>query len=72
MRHPEEVKEQVTTDLPLQRQLMGSLALVLVLDEQRVEATRGSVLKYREDQQRAANAGLAALIGGVRVSGNDA
>jgi len=27
----EEVKEQVTTDLPLQRQLMGSLALVLVL-----------------------------------------
>ncbi|HUQ11083.1 MAG TPA: ATP-binding protein [Steroidobacteraceae bacterium] len=27
----DEVKEQVTTDLPLQRQLMGSLALVLVL-----------------------------------------
>ena len=42
------------------------------LDEQLVEATLGSVLKYREDQQRAANAGLAALIGGVRVSGNDA
>src|SRR5690349_15340060 len=31
MGHPEEIKEQVTTDLPLQRQLMGSLALVLVL-----------------------------------------
>ncbi|HEX2739992.1 MAG TPA: MoxR family ATPase [Rubrobacter sp.] len=42
------------------------------LDEQLVEATLGSVLKYREDQQRAANAGLAALIGGVRVVGNDA
>ena len=31
MGHPEEIKEQATTDLPLQRQLMGSLALVLVL-----------------------------------------
>jgi signal transduction histidine kinase len=31
MGHPDEVKEQVTTDLPLQRQLMGSLALVFVL-----------------------------------------
>jgi len=30
-----------------------------------VEATLGSVLKYREDQQRAANAGLAGLVGGV-------
>ena len=27
------------------------------LDERLVEATLGSVLKYREDQQRAANAG---------------
>jgi hypothetical protein len=31
-----------------------------------VRATIGSVLKYREDQQRTANAGLAALVGGVR------
>jgi signal transduction histidine kinase len=31
MGHPDEVKESATTDLPLQRQLMGSLALVLVL-----------------------------------------
>ena len=36
------------------------------LDESIVRATIGSVLKYREDQQRAANAGLAALIGGMR------
>jgi MoxR-like ATPase len=35
------------------------------LDEQLVEATLGSVLKYREDQQRAANAGLAALVSGL-------
>jgi MoxR-like ATPase len=42
------------------------------LDERLVEATLGSVLKYREDQQRTANAGLAALIGGVRVAGSDA
>ncbi|MDP9410591.1 MAG: MoxR family ATPase, partial [Actinomycetota bacterium] len=35
------------------------------LDEKIVEATLGSVLKYREDQQRAANAGLASLVGGV-------
>jgi len=40
------------------------------LDEQLVEATLGSVLKYREDQQRAANAGLAALVSGV--GGRDA
>jgi MoxR-like ATPase len=39
------------------------------LDETIVRATLGSVLKYREDQQRAANAGFAALIGGVRGSG---
>ncbi|HTU65077.1 MAG TPA: ATP-binding protein [Steroidobacteraceae bacterium] len=31
MGHSEELQEQATTDLPLQRQLMGSLALVLVL-----------------------------------------
>jgi MoxR-like ATPase len=36
------------------------------LDEAIVRATIGSVLKYREDQQRAANAGLAALVGGLR------
>ena len=36
------------------------------LDEVIVRATIGSVLKYREDQQRAANAGLAALVGGLR------
>jgi MoxR-like ATPase len=36
------------------------------LDEAIVRATIGSVLKYREDQQRAASAGLAALVGGVR------
>jgi MoxR-like ATPase len=35
------------------------------LDEQLVEATLGSVLKYREDQQRATNAGLAALVSGL-------
>jgi MoxR-like ATPase len=40
------------------------------LDEQLVEATLGSVLKYREDQQRAANSGLAALVSGV--GGRDA
>jgi MoxR-like ATPase len=42
------------------------------LDEQIVEATLGSVLKYREDQQRAANAGLAALVSGVGGAGRDA
>src|SRR3954451_9461278 len=31
MGHPEYSQEHATTDLPLQRQLMGSLALVLVL-----------------------------------------
>jgi MoxR-like ATPase len=36
------------------------------LDESIVRDTIGSVLKYREDQQRAANAGLAALVRGVR------
>ncbi len=36
------------------------------LDEAIVRATIGSVLKYREDQQRAKNAGLSALVGGVR------
>jgi MoxR-like ATPase len=36
------------------------------LDEAIVRATIGSVLKYREDQQRAVNAGLAALVGGIR------
>jgi MoxR-like ATPase len=41
------------------------------LDEQLVEATLGSVLKYREDQQRAANAGLAALVGGVSGARSD-
>jgi MoxR-like ATPase len=35
------------------------------LDEQLVEATLGSVLKYREDQQRASNAGLVALVSGL-------
>jgi MoxR-like ATPase len=39
------------------------------LDESIVRATIGSVLKYREDQQRAANAGLAALVGGVGRAG---
>jgi MoxR-like ATPase len=39
------------------------------LDESIVQATIGSVLKYREDQQRAANAGLAALVGGVGGAG---
>jgi MoxR-like ATPase len=42
------------------------------LDEQLVEATLGSVLKYREDQQRAANSGLAALVSGVGRAGRDA
>jgi MoxR-like ATPase len=41
------------------------------LDEQLVEATLGSVLKYREDQQRAANAGLAALVSGLGGVGRD-
>jgi MoxR-like ATPase len=36
------------------------------LDEALVRATIGSVLKYREDQQRTKNAGLSALLGGVR------
>jgi MoxR-like ATPase len=36
------------------------------LDEAIVQATIGSVLKYREDQQRAQGAGLAALVGGMR------
>ena len=39
------------------------------LDEAIVRSTIGSVLKYREDQQRAANAGLAALIGGMGGAG---
>ena len=39
------------------------------LDESIVRATLGSVLKYREDQHRAANAGFAALVGGARGSG---
>jgi MoxR-like ATPase len=39
------------------------------LDESIVKATLGSVLKDREDQQRAANAGLAALVGGMRDTG---
>ncbi len=42
------------------------------LNEQLVEATLGSVLKYREDQQRAANSGLAALVSGVGGAGRDA
>jgi MoxR-like ATPase len=42
------------------------------LDEQLVAATLGSVLKYREDQQRAANSGLAALVSGVGGAGRDA
>ena len=42
------------------------------LDEQLVEATLGSVLKYREDQQRTANAGLAALVNRVGGAGTDA
>jgi MoxR-like ATPase len=42
------------------------------LDEKLVEATLGSVLKYREDQQRAANAGLAALVSGLGGVGRDA
>ena len=42
------------------------------LDERLVEATLGSVLKYREDQQRAANSGLAALVSGVGGAGRDA
>jgi MoxR-like ATPase len=41
------------------------------LDELLVEATLGSVLKYREDQQRAANAGLAALVSGLGGVGRD-
>jgi MoxR-like ATPase len=36
------------------------------LDEAIVRSTIGSVLKYREDQQRAKGAGLAALVSGVR------
>ena len=36
------------------------------LDEGLVRATIGSVLKYREDQQRAKNAGLSALVEGMR------
>jgi MoxR-like ATPase len=39
------------------------------LDETLVQATIGSVLKYREDQQRASAAGLASLVSGVRASG---
>jgi MoxR-like ATPase len=42
------------------------------LDEKLVESTLGSVLKYREDQQRAKAAGLSALVGGVRSAGDDA
>jgi MoxR-like ATPase len=40
-----------------------------VLDESLVQATIGSVLKYREDQQRAASAGLSALVGGASQAG---
>ncbi len=36
------------------------------LDESIVRSTIGSVLKYREDQQRAANAGFAALVAAIR------
>ncbi len=39
------------------------------LDERLVRATLGSVLKYREDQQRVSSAGLAALLGGVGGGG---
>jgi MoxR-like ATPase len=39
------------------------------LDESIVRDTVGSVLKYREDQQRVANAGLSALVGGVGGAG---
>ncbi len=39
------------------------------LDERLVQATIGSVLKYREDQQRASAAGLAALVGGMGGAG---
>jgi MoxR-like ATPase len=40
------------------------------LNEQLVEATLGSVLKYREDQQRAANADLARLVSRVGGAGS--
>jgi MoxR-like ATPase len=40
-----------------------------VLDESLVQATIGSVLKYREDQQRSASAGLSALVGGASQAG---
>jgi MoxR-like ATPase len=40
-----------------------------VLDESLVQATIGSVLKYREDQQRAASAGLSVLFGGASQAG---
>ena len=40
------------------------------LNEQVVEATLGSVLKYREDQQRAANADLARLVSRVGGAGS--
>jgi len=39
------------------------------LDEGLVQRTLGSVLKYREDQQRASSAGLSTLVGGVRGAG---
>ena len=40
------------------------------LDEALVRSTIGSVLKYREDQQRAASASLSALVGGMRGAGD--
>jgi MoxR-like ATPase len=40
-----------------------------VLDESLVQATIGSVLKYREDQQRAASAGLSTFVGGASQAG---
>ncbi|MEW6637816.1 MAG: MoxR family ATPase, partial [Actinomycetota bacterium] len=39
------------------------------LDERLVRATLGSVLKYREDQQRVSSAGLAELLSGVGGGG---
>lgn len=40
------------------------------LDETLIEATLGSVVKYREDQQRTLGASLSALVGGVGGSGS--
>jgi len=39
------------------------------LDEHLVAATLGSVLKYREDQQRASAAGLMKLVSGLGAAG---